>query len=625
MARPLGWKPLLLAALLAATCTGGGSANKHPTVAFRRGGTLRLGMVGDVSAPYAPLAHLDPVQEYSPIPFALYRCCLLRTLLSYEGRATSAGGAELRPDLAARLPDVSQDGLTWTFHLKRGLRYAPPFAHTEIVAGDIVRALDREARIAPDSGYPFYYSVIQGFDDFSRGRADSISGLQTPDSHTLLVHLTQPAGDLGGRLALAASAPVPAGATTGHDRDYGRFLVASGPYMIEGSDKLDFSKPPAEQRPVAGYEPRRFLTLVRNPSWHAATDALRPGYVDRIEIDLEGMNEQEAAEVDSGQLDIVFDTNSPPDQVRRYQAQAALRSRLFTDPYNLLFYVAMNLATPPFDDIHVRKAVNWIIDKEGLRRLVAQVKPEGFLSSLGPGEIAGHLVPDSLENDLLAGYDPFATPGHRGDLTRARAEMRQSRYDRNGDGVCDGSTCHGIYAVTRNDATFPQQAALIARDLRELGITLRTQSVDVGTMFTKIENPTNHVALALDPGWESDYLNASTFFEPLLYGGTLSESFTDNESKVGATPRLLAAWGYPVRTVPTIDTRVADCIRLVGEAQTQCWAGLDQFTMENVVPWVPYLEGTVVRAVSARVAHYSFDQFAGLPALDQIALKPGAD
>jgi ABC-type oligopeptide transport system substrate-binding subunit len=54
------------------------------------------------------------------------RCCLLRTLLSYQGAPTSQGGATLRPDLAASMPTVSDDGLTWTFRIRQGLQYAPP-------------------------------------------------------------------------------------------------------------------------------------------------------------------------------------------------------------------------------------------------------------------------------------------------------------------------------------------------------------------------------------------------------------------------------------------------------------------------------------------------------------------
>jgi peptide/nickel transport system substrate-binding protein len=169
---------------------------------------------------------LDPQFEYVPTYWELYRCCLLRTLFSYSGRATGQGGATLRPDLAAAQPRVSRDGLTWAFQLKHGLHYAPPFQAREIVAGDIVRALEREFRLGADASYSFYYTVIEGTDAFAAHKADSISGLEVPDPYTLVVHLTQPTGDLGYRFSLAATAPIPAGADRGHDRDYGRYLVS---------------------------------------------------------------------------------------------------------------------------------------------------------------------------------------------------------------------------------------------------------------------------------------------------------------------------------------------------------------------------------------------------------------
>ena len=64
-------------------------------------------------------------------------------------------------------------------------------------------------------------------------------------------------------------------------------------------------------------------------------------------------------------------------------------------------YVSFNLAVPPFDDIHVRKAVNWAFDKEGFRQLRG-----------GPttGEIGWHIMVNSLENNILPDYDPYATP-----------------------------------------------------------------------------------------------------------------------------------------------------------------------------------------------------------------------
>jgi len=96
----------------------------------------------------------------------------------------------------------------------------------------------------------------------------------------LVVTTTAPTGDLAWRLAMPASAPIAPnpddpsarlGIAEGHTKDYGRYLVGTGPYMFEGTDQLDFSVPPDEQEQVAGYIPGRQIVLVRNPSWDPAT------------------------------------------------------------------------------------------------------------------------------------------------------------------------------------------------------------------------------------------------------------------------------------------------------------------------------------------------------------------
>ena len=91
----------------------------------------------------------------------------------------------------------------------------------------------------------------------------------------------------------------------------------------------------------------------------------------------------------------------PADKIKQYQTDPALEDRLNVYPSDALRYVSFNLALAPFDDIHVRKAVNWAFDKEGFRQLRG-----------GPttGELAGHIFVNSLQNDILKDYDPYPTP-----------------------------------------------------------------------------------------------------------------------------------------------------------------------------------------------------------------------
>jgi peptide/nickel transport system substrate-binding protein len=568
---------------------------------------------------------LDPHVPQFYDSLELFRCCLTRTLLSYSGRPTEQGGATLRPDLAARLPDVSPDGRTWTFHLRRGVRYGPPLQDVEVTSHDFVRALERGARVARlASGVSAVlnptYPLIEGYTAYARGRAGSISGLETPDDHTLVIQLTRPAGDLAARLALPDASPVPPspsepaardGVATGHAGTYGRFLVATGPYMIAGSEQLDFRKPPAEQRPVAGFRPGRSLVLVRNPSWSRATDPLRPAYADRISIRLGGTREQAVAAVRRGKADLVVDPGPPPQvapgEVARYRANPSL-GRVEVHFRDFTRYVSINLATPPFDDVHVRRAMNYVVDKtEAIRRQGGPIV----------GQPAGHIALDSLLENVLVSYDPYGSASRAEALARARHEMSLSRYDRNRDGRCDAPACRRVLALSL--IGFDAEAPAIRRDLAAIGITLRVETPkDPSRVFASLGDPRRHIPLALNVGYGKDDLNGAGMFPPLF---ALSAIGNSNYSLLGATPAQLRRWGYRVRRVPSVDDRIAECAALAGGPQTHCWASLDQYLMEQVVPWVPLAFESHVELVPRRVVRYSFDQLAALPALDRIELR----
>src|ERR687897_1788594 len=178
-AAPFWLVPFILAlALVAAACGGGADepaqgSGPSTTGATPVGGTLKLAMQSDVQEAF------DPQKEYYGVAWAFDRCCLLRTLLSYNGKTTAEGGADVQPDLASALPEQSADGLTWTFTLKPGIKYAPPLQDVTVTAQDFIRAMEREAcGTCSTCGYSFYYSTIEGFDEFAGGEAGSSSRLK---------------------------------------------------------------------------------------------------------------------------------------------------------------------------------------------------------------------------------------------------------------------------------------------------------------------------------------------------------------------------------------------------------------------------------------------------------------
>jgi peptide/nickel transport system substrate-binding protein len=596
-----------------------------------RGGTLRVGVnhpFGTDPRPGSAQYALDPQFEYQSMYWELYRCCLLRTLLSYSGQSTAQGGATVRPDLVAKMPRVSRNGLTWVFHLKRGLHYAPPFRRREIVAGDIVRALERELRLGANASYSFYYKVIEGASAFAAHKADSISGLEVPDPHTLVVHLTEPAGDLGYRFSLPATAPIPEGADRGHDAGYGRFLVSSGPYMVAGAEKMDFALPPKRQKPATGWHyqyivrggkvailGRESLRLVRNPSWDPRTDLLRKAYPDRIELEMRGTPNGElqgnARRIDRDTLDVILDGGVPSSQLHRYQRSAHLRSRLHVNAESGVSYITMTLAVPPFDDLHIRRAVDLVLDRTALTRIVNRF---GSAELVTPTE---HDLPDSVEGGLLADYEPYPLSG---DIAAAKAEMARSRYDRNHDGRCDVLACRRIVAYGAPPSTpAPYRAdALVRRDLAQVGVHLVIRHLSLQAGFPIVAQPSMRVALVLEAGWLVDYPDAASFAPALQRP---SGAANDDLSLLGATAQQLRRWRYRERSVPSVDGKIAQCRALLGGVRERCWAELDQLLTERIVPWVPEGQFEFAAVTSAHVARYSFDQFALGPALDRIALK----
>jgi peptide/nickel transport system substrate-binding protein len=574
----------------------------------QKGGTFRGALISDVADAW------DPHKSYYSVNWGFYRALLLRTLVNYEGVPTEEGGNDIKPDLATDLPEVNEDNTVWTFTLQEGIMYQPPLQDTEVVAEDFQRSFERLADPkASEGGYAFYYSVIEGFDEFGEGKADSISGINVIDDYTIEFTLTEPVGDFGYRMAMPATAPLPEGVADGHVKDYGRFLIGTGPYMFEGSEDLDFSVPPEDQEPVAGYTPNKSFAFVRNPSWDAETDELREAYVDRIEVEIGGTETDISNKIDAGDIDLMIDGVPPAQQVRKYATDPELQDQLKSNPSDAVRYLSFNLGEPPFDDIAVRKAVNFAIDKDGMRRIRGG---EEF------GDIAGHIIVPGLLSEEFADLDPYPSEGGTGDIDAAKEAMKESKYDTDGDGVCDAPECEDIFALTDQAEPYPDQAKLIQDNLEPLGLTFELQALERDPMYEKCLDPGAHVAFCLAPSWGKDYADATTFAEPLFGEASLGPDSCCNYSLVGASDSLLKEFDYDTNLeIPNVDEDFNKCEPLAGDERLTCWGEFDQTLMEDVVPWVPYLFDNDVDVISSRVTNYDFDQFWGGMAYDSVAVS----
>jgi len=197
-----------------------------------KGGTYRVGW----ESSFGWTDSFDPTGEYLANGFAIYGNLLLRTLVSFNHVAGPAGNIPV-PDLATSIPKPTNGGKRYTFKLKKGIKFGPP-VNREITSKDVKYAIERLARPKNGAQYAFYFNVIQGLTEYSKGERKSISGIKTPSAKTIVFNLTQPAGDFPFRVSMPAAAPIPqevAKCFEGKPGGYGRFVIASGPYMIDGS------------------------------------------------------------------------------------------------------------------------------------------------------------------------------------------------------------------------------------------------------------------------------------------------------------------------------------------------------------------------------------------------------
>lgn len=545
---------------------------------------------------------LDPTSEYTSMGFALFSNLLLRPLMNYRHVAGDAGG-EVVPDLAAGMPEVSEDGLTYTFTIRSGVRFGPPLDR-EVTSRDVEYALERVATPSAGARYGFYFmSSIEGMSQFSAGHADSISGIETPDDETIVFRLIQPTGDFLKRLAMPAAAPIPEEIGKCFSKTgYGRYLVATGPYMFQGSREIGTTC--EDLRPARGFVPDRKLTLVRNPNYDVATDdpAIRSASFRRYEMTVEPDASKIYRRVEKGSVDIAS-AGPSLEVIRRYTTRRRLRDNLHIESGDRIWYISMNLTVPPFDDVHVRRAANYVMDKDFLVRTWG-----GEMQ----GRVATHVLPDAMLGGALSDFDPYRSARYAGDVRRAREEMRRSGYDTDGDGLCDVPACDGVVHVGRSSAPWSEMSGIIESSLRKIGIELDTRASD--DAYSLIQKLPNDIPITSAPGWVKDYPDPFSFIGFLFDGRNIRRPANTNYAMVGLTAARAEELGIPAprRPVPSVDADIDRCVATLDtDDRTRCWAELDRRLMTEVVPWIPYLAANKLVITSDAVVPYQFDQFSG--------------
>jgi len=486
----------------------GAAGTKSKTAATKPVGTLR--------AELDTIDYLDPQQSYTAQSiWAMWD--VYTTLVTYR-HVDGPNGFKIVPGLAASLPTVSANGRVYKFKLRKGLRYSNG---KPVKASDFKYAIKREF-LSTGQGVGFYTGIV-GAKKFSKTLKGDISGIKANNrKRTITIRLTSPRGDFLTILALGFAAPVPSGTPAAIQNGT---IPSTGPYRI------------------SNYDVNRSFTMVRN-KYFKPTKFVPRGGPNRVEVSLVSDANAAVQRVIDGQADY---TNAaiPPDRIAGVKSKGKLLLHP-SAPANT-YYIWMNSTVAPFNNLKVRQAVNYALDRQEMQRIVWG----------GLGRSTQNVLPPSYPSYKKLNLYPH-------NMNKARQLLNQS-------GVSKGQKIT-VWARAVSDseavATYYQGV------LKSMGFTnVALNILPRTTYYTTIGN----IHTKAQTGWArwlEDYPHPLDWFEVLLYGPRITEqdgnnyAYFDNKK---INKEIEALRRAPVLT-PAVNAK---------------WAAVEKQIMQQA-PWAPW-------------------------------------
>ncbi len=414
------------------------------------GGSMIVTYNDDVST-------LDPAIGYDWQNWSIIKS-IFDGLMDYE-----PGTTVLVPDLAESY-ELSDDGLTYTFHLRDGITF---HNGRPLTSADIKYSIERA--VNPDTlspGQGFFW-MIEGFDAAAAGEADGLSGIETPDDRTVVIRLSTPNATFLHVMALNFSFAVPREVVEELGPDFGRNPVGTGAFKL------------------TEWSLGQHLILDRNENYHI------PGVpkLDRIVFEVGQDPSVALLRMENGEVDILGDP-IPSARFVEVMENPDYEGRIIEGGQLHTGYLTMNVQMAPFDDVRVRRAVNMAINKDRIVRIVnGRAVPAN--QPLPPA------MPGYAEDYEGYPYDPEA----------AKALLAEAGYP-------DGFDTQ-LYAM--NTDPNPRIAQAIQQDLAAVGIRAELLTLAQSTVIDAGGQPnTAPMIWSGGMGWIADFPDPSNFYGPIL-------------------------------------------------------------------------------------------------------------
>ncbi|MBK24853.1 MAG: hypothetical protein CME70_12715 [Halobacteriovorax sp.] len=459
----------------------------------------------------------------------------------------------LQGNLAEGLPTVSEDGLTYTFKIKKGVMFHddPAFLNgkgRELVASDFVYSIMRIAdKKLGSSGWWLFDDRIEGLNNWrENGNSDyslPVSGLKAIDSHTLQFKLTKVYPQFLYALAMCYSYAIPKEAVAKYGKDFPMHAVGTGPFILKEyvvKSKFRYIKNPNYREkyfPTEGAP--RYSEFVKNYA------GKKLPLVDEIDVRVILENQTQWLNFSAGKIDYLdipkdnFDSsiigNKLSEDLKKKGVHLEVAPSLST------YYVAFNQSHEVLRNVHLRRAISLAIDIDEYNKLFYN----------GTGLSAQSIIPPGL-----SGYKKdFKNPWKGKNIEKAKEQLALAGYP-NGKGL------PRITLDTMNKTHHRQQAEYFKKELAAAGIKIETISSTFPEFKRRIQN---REVMLLTYGWIGDYPDAENFFQ-LLYGpnkppGTNYAGYNDEEfNKLYKTSTVMAPSEKRKELYEKMNLMVADTV-----------------------------------------------------------------
>jgi peptide/nickel transport system substrate-binding protein/oligopeptide transport system substrate-binding protein len=413
---------------------------------------------GDIIVTYKDdIATLDPAIGYDWVNWSMIKSLYSR-LMDYE-----PGTANLIPSLAETF-GVSDDGLTYTFKLRKGVKFTNG---REVVASDVKYSIERAVNPKTQGPGAGFFGSIKGYEEVTGSKTTTLEGIETPDDATVIFHLSRPDATFLHVLAINFASVVPHEAVEAAGGDFGKKPVGSGTFVLK-----DWT---IGQR----------LVFERNPDYFVKDMP----HIDKFTVEVGQEPLVALLRLQKGEVDIAGD-GIPPAKFLEIKNSPDGPNMIVDGQQLHTGYVTLNTKVKPLDNVKVRQALNMAVNKDRITRILN-----------GRATAATQPLPP-----LMPGYDKTYT-GYAYDVEKAKALLAEAGFP------------DGFETVLYSTNTDPQPriAQAIQQDLAAVGVKAEVRALAQANVIaaggTEGEAP---MIWSGGMAWIADFPDPSNFYGPIL-------------------------------------------------------------------------------------------------------------